>query len=86
MVLAPRCILLLALLACAPAPAQETVAFRQWIAGQETGGITETRSSDAAGLRVESREWSRMERGRAVIQQEFNQTARRRADGSLSSS
>jgi len=83
MVLAPRLVLLLALLAPWPVPAQETQTFRQWIAGQETGGASETRSRDATGELVESREWSRLERMGTVIRQELGQTARRRPDGSM---
>jgi transglutaminase-like putative cysteine protease len=78
-----RFLLSLALLVPLRSPGQEVHTFRQWIAGQEAGGATEKRSSDARGLLLETREWSHLERMGVVIQQELKQQALKRPDGSM---
>lgn len=82
--LVPRWLILLALLAPSALPGQETRNYRQWIAGQETGGASETRSAGAAGQVLESHEWSHLERMGADLKQDLRQTARKAPDGSLS--
>jgi transglutaminase-like putative cysteine protease len=79
--LLPRTLLLLALLAPLGLRGRETRAYRQWIAGQEVGGASETVSG--AGQVFESHEWSHLERMGADLRQDLRQTARKAADGSL---
>jgi transglutaminase-like putative cysteine protease len=83
MAFAPRFLLLLVLLAPLRAAVQETQVSRVWIAGQEAGSSIDTKSSDAAGLLLESRESSHLERMGVVIQLELRQSALKRPDGSM---
>ena len=83
MTFACRLFLLLALLAPLRAFSRETQVSRIWIAGQEAGTATETNSSDAAGLLMESREADHLERMGVVIKIELRERALKRPDGSM---
>jgi transglutaminase-like putative cysteine protease len=82
--LVPRWLVLLALLAPLGLRGQETRTYRQWIAGQEVGGASETLSGGPAGQLFESHEWSHLQRMGADLVQDLRQTARKGPDGSLS--
>jgi len=83
MSLASRFFVLLTLLAPLPCAGQETQVSRVWIAGQEAGSAIDTKSADAAGVHLESRESSHLERMGAVIQLDLQQRALKRPDGSM---
>ncbi|MBK8725088.1 MAG: transglutaminase domain-containing protein [Holophagaceae bacterium] len=68
---------------CAPTQAQETRRYRQWLAGQEVGGLEETETRAVGETRIESREWTRLDRLGMVLEQESRQAAVKAADGSL---
>lgn len=72
-----------ALVALAPLGSQETVRFRQFIAGQELGGNETTTTSGPWGVRVESREWVKLSRLGMDISQEARQTATRSVGGAI---
>lgn len=78
-------LLLPVLLACLPLGAQEPKPrlFRQWIAGEEVGGASKTARQEGPDRVVESREWLSLTRMGMTIRQELDETARRRADGSI---
>jgi len=84
MTFAARCLLVLVLLAPLRGAAQETQVKRTWMAGQEAGTSTDTRTRDAGGILLESRESIHLERMGAVIQMELREQARKRPDGSMS--
>ncbi len=63
--------------------AQETRRYRQWLAGQEVGGVEETESRAGGEARIQSREWTRLDRLGMVLEQESRQTSVKAADGSL---
>lgn len=65
------------------ASAQETVRFRLWLAGQEAGGSTIERKILAEGPAVETREWMKIARGAASVEQEARHAVKRGKDGSL---
>ncbi len=72
-----------ALLAAPAPPATETRTFREWIAGQEAGGSVRTLTRGPEGVRIESRQWTRLERMGVPISQELSETALKRPDGSI---
>jgi transglutaminase-like putative cysteine protease len=78
----PR-VLCLALLPAVLAPAQEVRRYRQWLAGQEVGGMEETETRAGGEVRIQSREWTRLDRLGMVLEQESRQAAVKAADGSL---
>jgi transglutaminase-like putative cysteine protease len=71
------------ILCAAALQAQEVRRYRQWLAGQEVGGMEETETRVAGETRLQSREWTRLDRLGMVLEQESRQTAVRAADGSL---
>ena len=83
MAFAPRLILSLLLLGPLRAQGPDTVAFRQWIAGQEAGGSRQKTFREPQGERVESQEWTRLARQGTVIEQQLRETALRHPDGSM---
>jgi transglutaminase-like putative cysteine protease len=80
---ASRCLALLILLAPLPAPSQETQVSRIWIADQEAGTSVDKKFTDAAGLHLENRESSHLERMGVVIQLDLRQEAVKRPDGTM---
>ena len=77
--------LALAVLLAFPAVAQapEVQRFRQWVAGQELGGMESRISMEATGTKAEHREWINFTRLGMAIQQEIQETVLRHPDGSL---
>lgn len=81
----------LSLLLLAPCPAQETLRFRQWVMGEEAGGMEITSRKDAAGELVKDRAWTRLERKLdedpatppMVVELHQESECLRRPDGSL---
>jgi transglutaminase-like putative cysteine protease len=71
------------LVSLAALQAQETRRYRQWLAGQEVGGAEETETHAGGEVRIQNREWTRLDRLGMVLQQESRQTAVKAADGSL---
>ncbi len=63
--------------------AQETRRYRQWLAGQEVGGAEEVETRSGGEVRIQSREWTRLDRLGMVLEQTSRQTAVKAADGSL---
>jgi len=80
---ASRCLALLILLAPLPAPAQEAQVSRIWIADQEAGTAIDRKFTDAAGVHLESRESSHLERMGVVIQLDLRQEAIKQPDGAM---
>lgn len=78
----PR-VLCLALIPLAALQAQETRRYRQWLGGQEVGGLEETETRLGGETRIQSREWTRLDRLGMVLEQESRQTAVKARDGSL---
>ena len=78
----PRLILCLSLLLSIAGRCQETVRFRQWIGGEETGGMEVRAVVDGPRRRIESREWIRLERLGLAVEQEVRQTLWRGFRGS----
>lgn len=72
-----------ALLAAPAPPTTETRTFRQWIAGQEAGGSVRKLTRGPDGVRIEAREWTRLERMGVPITQDLTETALKRPDGSI---
>jgi len=54
--------LFLSVLFLVPCPAQEVQRFRQWMMGQEVGGMEVTTSKEALGERIRERSWTHIER------------------------
>ena len=79
----PRFLLCLTLLLPVSGYGQETVRFRQWIAGQETGGVEVRTQVEGARRRIDSREWMRLERLGLSVEQEIRQTLWRAPDGAI---
>lgn len=79
----PRLFLCLSLLLSIAGRCQETVRFRQWIGGEETGGMEVRSSVEGLGRRVESREWLRLERLGLAVEQEVRQTLWRDSEGAI---
>lgn len=71
------------LLAAAWAQAQETVRFRLWLAGQESGGTTVEKAKLAEGQSIQTREWLKVSRGAVTVEQEARQRVLKAQDGSL---
>ncbi len=65
------------------APAQEVQRFRQWMEGQEVGGMEETHGKTPAGERIEQREWTQLERLGNTVKQETVESIVKSPDGSL---
>jgi len=78
-----RIVLALLFLGAPWARGEEGVVFREWIAGQEAGGSSRRITRSPAGILDESREWTRMERMGAVIEQDLKETALKQPDGSI---
>ncbi|BDU72513.1 transglutaminase domain-containing protein [Mesoterricola silvestris] len=75
---------LAAVLLADPAPRTGgTQTFRQWIAGQEAGGSSRKLTRGPEGVRIESREWAKLERMGVTISQDLWESALKRPDGSL---
>jgi transglutaminase-like putative cysteine protease len=83
MTFASRCLLVLFLLAPLRGVAQETTVSRCWIAGQEAGTATDTRSVSAEGVLLESRESTHLERMGVVIHIDLRERALKRPNGSM---
>lgn len=79
----PRLLLCLSLLLSVAGRCQETLRFRQWIGGQETGGLELRSTNEGPRRRLETREWLRLERLGLVVEQEVRQTLWRDPTGEI---
>lgn len=71
------------LFATALAQAQETVRFRLWLGGQESGGTVVEKTRTADGQVIETREWLKVSRGAATVEQEARQHVLKSKEGVL---
>ncbi len=83
MAFAPRFLLLLVLLGPLAASTPETQVSKVWIAGREAGTAVDQKSADAAGIHLETRESSHLERMGVVIQLDLLQKATKQPDGNM---
>jgi transglutaminase-like putative cysteine protease len=77
----PSLVLACLLLLSKGAEAQETLRYRQWIEGTESGGMELTTTKQPE--RVEHREWTQLERMGVTVRQELALTATKAKDGAL---
>nr|WP_320131401.1 transglutaminase-like domain-containing protein [uncultured Holophaga sp.] len=81
-----RLLLWICLLLPALVRAQETVRFRQWVGGEEIGGVEIIRESTPEGDRISQREWMSLQRLGLTVGQEVRQTLIRSKDGTIHAS